>query len=93
MLVDAGFELPTLTAFIWVPLVFVAWGDGELDERERESILEIPPRRVFRRRKTAAMMMEHEWFAKAHVKICGEFGRISSLQRWCERNGWRSAPN
>jgi hypothetical protein len=32
-LVDAGFEMPTLTAFIWVPLVFVAWADGNADRK------------------------------------------------------------
>ena len=34
-LVDAGFEMPTLTAFIWVPLVFVAWADGNADAMEK----------------------------------------------------------
>jgi hypothetical protein len=32
-LIDAGFELSTLTAFIWVPLVFVAWADGHADQQ------------------------------------------------------------
>ena len=34
-LVDAGFEMPTLPAFIWVPLVFVAWADGNADAMEK----------------------------------------------------------
>lgn len=40
-LVDAGFEMPTLTAFIWVPLVFVAWADGNADALEKKAILDV----------------------------------------------------
>ncbi len=40
-LVDSGFELSTLTAFIWVPLVFVAWADGNADELEKKAICEV----------------------------------------------------
>jgi hypothetical protein len=60
-LIDAGFELSTLTAFIWVPLVFVAWADGHADQQERKAICDVlagkgisPP--------TVAMMIDHDWF-------------------------------
>ncbi len=62
-LIDAGFEVSTLTAFTWLPLVFVAWADGNLDNKEKETILAalvgkgISP-------KTAAMLTQHEWFSK-----------------------------
>lgn len=62
-LIDAGFEIATLTAFTWVPLVFVAWADGVIDEDEKKVISDtliskgIAP-------ETAAMMANHEWFAR-----------------------------
>jgi hypothetical protein len=62
-LIHAGFEVSTLTAFTWVPFVFVAWADGQIDESERDTIFEtliargIAPEIVER-------MIEHEWFHK-----------------------------
>lgn len=60
-LVDAGFELSTLTAFIWVPLVFVAWADGHADELEKKAITELLADRGISPQ-TAEMMIEHDWF-------------------------------
>ena len=40
-LADAGFEMPNLTAFIWVPLVFVAWTNGNADALGKKVILEV----------------------------------------------------
>jgi hypothetical protein len=62
-LIDAGFEVSTLTAFTRLPLVFVAWADGNLDSKEKDTILTtlvskgIAPN-------TAAMLTNHEWFCK-----------------------------
>ncbi len=60
-LVDAGFELSTLTAFIWVPLVFVAWADGNADELERKAILDVLQSKGISEQ-TATMMVDHPWF-------------------------------
>lgn len=64
MLVDAGFELPTLTAFLWVPLVFVAWADGRADELEKQSIIQILTKKGISEQ-TATLMVNHEWFRKS----------------------------
>lgn len=37
-LVDAGLDLTTVTAFLYAPALFVAWADGQADEREQEAI-------------------------------------------------------
>ena len=60
-LVDSGFELSTLTAFIWVPLVFVAWADGNADELEKNAIFDVLTNKGISP-DTAAMMIAHEWF-------------------------------
>ena len=39
-LVDAGVTAENLAAFSLVPLVLVAWADGELDDKERKAIIE-----------------------------------------------------
>jgi tellurite resistance protein len=60
-LIDAGFDLPTLIAFTWVPLVYVAWADGQIDPQEKTAIFKtlnskgISP-------ETVALMTDHEWF-------------------------------
>jgi tellurite resistance protein len=46
-LVDAGLDLSTITAFLYAPAVFVAWADGQADEREQEAIrLALPQKGV-----------------------------------------------
>lgn len=62
-LIDAGFEVSTLTAFTWLPLVFVAWADGDLDAKEKETILAALVKKGISP-KTAAMLTNHEWFCK-----------------------------
>jgi hypothetical protein len=59
-LVDAGFEMPTLTAFIWVPLVFVAWADGNVDAMEKKTILDVLATKGFSEN-AACRIMDHEW--------------------------------
>lgn len=63
-LVDSGFELSTLTAFIWVPLVFVAWADGNADELERNAIFDVLTNKGISQ-ETASMMIAHEWFRQS----------------------------
>lgn len=60
-LVDAGFEVSTLTAFTWVPLVFVAWADGTLDPKEREAIQQTMVQKGVSP-ETTEMMIQHDWF-------------------------------
>ncbi|MDX1927287.1 MAG: hypothetical protein SFV81_12265 [Pirellulaceae bacterium] len=63
MLADSGFELSTLTAFIWVPLLFVAWADGSADDMEKGVISEVLATKGISK-STTSMMLEHEWFRK-----------------------------
>ncbi|MFY8199162.1 MAG: hypothetical protein ACOVLE_00720 [Pirellula staleyi] len=63
-LVDSGFELSTLTAFIWVPLVFVAWADGKADTLEKNAIFDVLRNKGISQ-ETASMMIAHEWFRKS----------------------------
>lgn len=60
-LVNAGFEMPTLTAFIWVPLVFVAWADGNANADGKKAILDVLATKGFFPQ-TAARTMDHERF-------------------------------
>ena len=63
-LVDSGFELSTLTAFIWVPLVCVAWADGNADELEKKAIFDVLIDKGISK-ETASMMIAHEWFRQS----------------------------
>ena len=63
-LVDSGFELSTLTAFIWVPLVFVAWADGNADRLEKRAIFDVLINKGISQ-ETASMMIAHEWFCQS----------------------------
>jgi hypothetical protein len=60
-LIDVGFDLPTLTAFTWVPLVYVAWADGQIDQQEKAAIFKTLNNKGISP-ETAVMMAEHEWF-------------------------------
>ncbi len=63
-LVDSGFELSTLTAFIWVPLIFVAWADGNADEFEKKSFFDVLTSKGIAS-ETASMMVAHAWFRQS----------------------------
>ena len=63
LLADSGFELPTLTAFIWIPLLFVAWADGSADDMEKGVISEVLENKGISQ-KTTSMLLDHEWFRK-----------------------------
>lgn len=60
-LANTGVRVPTLTAFSWLPLVFVAWADGHFDDTEKKAIIEGLVERGISR-KVAAAMINHEWF-------------------------------
>lgn len=62
-LVDSDFELSTLTAFLWVPLVFVAWADGNVDELEKKAISEVLRLKGISE-ETTSMLIAHEWFRR-----------------------------
>jgi tellurite resistance protein len=66
-LVDAGFEMSTLTVFIWAPVVFVAWADGNADQLEKAAILDALPNKGLSR-EIASMMIAHEWFANHPIE-------------------------
>jgi hypothetical protein len=53
-----GVEPQTALAVVLVPLVFVAWADGELDERERSAILEAARERGVAGERTARRLLE-----------------------------------
>lgn len=60
-LVDARFDLSSITAFIWAPALFVAWADGNADQLETDAILESFPKKGVSQ-DVASMMISHEWF-------------------------------
>jgi len=66
-LVDAGFELTSLTAFTWAPIVFVAWADGHVDALEKAAILEALSGKGVSQ-EASSMMIGHEWFANRPTK-------------------------
>jgi hypothetical protein len=66
-LVDSGFELSTLTAFIWAPLAFVAWADGNADELEKKAIFDVLTGKGISQ-ETASMMIAHAWFRQSPNK-------------------------
>jgi hypothetical protein len=79
-LVDAGFEMSTLTAFIWAPVVFVAWADGNADQLEKAAILDALPNKGLSR-EIASMMIAHEWFANHPTEGDKKDMHISSRDR------------
>src|SRR5262245_21953536 len=85
-----GIEPQTVLAVVLIPLVFVAWADGKLDERERAAILEAARGRGIEgesaARKLLAGALEHPpnprllvlW--KDFVKRL--WGRFTADERW-----------
>ena len=62
VLVDSGFELSTLH-FVWVPLILVAWADGNAENLEKKAIADILASKGISR-ETIARVIAHEWFRK-----------------------------
>lgn len=67
-LIAAGFELSTLTAFVWVPLVFVAWADGHADDLEKKAIRDVLTAKGISQ-STANMMIDHDWFRTSPTEM------------------------
>jgi len=40
-LVDLGFDAATVAAFPFIPLVYVAWADGDVTSRERDRVIQL----------------------------------------------------
>lgn len=79
-LVDSGFELSTLH-FVWVPLILVAWADGNAENLEKKAIADILASKGISR-ETIARVIAHEWFCKKPTEelweICAEFSAATS---------------
>jgi hypothetical protein len=62
LLADSGFELSTLH-FIWVPLILVAWADGNAGKLEKEAIAGILASKGISK-ETIARVIAHDWFCR-----------------------------
>ena len=62
LLADSGFELSTLH-FIWVPLILVAWADGNAEKLEKKAIAGILASKGISQ-ETISRVIAHEWFCK-----------------------------
>lgn len=62
LLADSGFELSTLH-FIWVPLILVAWADGNAEKIEKETIAGILVSKGISQ-ETISRVVAHDWFRK-----------------------------
>ncbi len=80
LLVDSGFELSTLH-FVWVPLILVAWADGNAENLEKKAIADILASKGISR-ETIARVITHEWFCKKPTEelweIWAEFSAATS---------------
>jgi len=62
LLADSGFELSTLH-FIWVPLILVAWADGNAGKLEKEAIAAILASKGISQ-ETICRVIAHDWFCR-----------------------------
>jgi uncharacterized tellurite resistance protein B-like protein len=62
LLADSGFELSTLH-FVWVPLILVAWADGNAEKLEKEAIAAILASKGISQ-ETICRVIAHDWFRK-----------------------------
>jgi hypothetical protein len=80
LLADSGFELSTLH-FIWVPLILVAWADGNAEKLEKKAIADILASKGIAQ-ETISRVIAHEWFCKKPTdelwKIWAEFSAATS---------------
>jgi tellurite resistance protein len=79
-LADSGFELSTLH-FVWVPLILVAWADGNAAKLEKKAIADILESKGISR-ETISRVIAHEWFCKKPTEelweIWAEFSAATS---------------
>jgi hypothetical protein len=61
-LADSGCELSTLHS-LWVPLIFVAWADGNAEKMEKEAIVGILVSKGISQ-ETMSRVIAHDWFRK-----------------------------
>lgn len=59
-LIDYGVDEETVAVILLVPLVFVAWADGQVTELERKRVIEIVSRYV-KRDSTASVILFESW--------------------------------
>jgi hypothetical protein len=78
LLVDSGFELSTL---LWVPLILVAWADGNAEKLEKEAIAGILASKGISQ-ETISKVIAHDWFCKKPTEelweIWAEFSAATS---------------
>ena len=80
LLADSGFELSTLH-FIWVPLILVAWADGNAEKLEKEVIADILGSKGISQ-ETISRVIAHTWFRNKPTEelweIWAEFSAATS---------------
>jgi uncharacterized tellurite resistance protein B-like protein len=80
LLADSGFELSTLH-FIWVPLILVAWADGNAEKIEKQAIADILVSKGISQ-ETISRVIAHDWFRKKPTEelweIWSEFSAATS---------------
>ena len=80
LLADSGFEFSTLH-FVWVPLILVAWADGNAEKLEKEAIAGILASKGISQ-ETIARVVSHDWFCKKPTEelweIWAEFSAATS---------------
>jgi hypothetical protein len=80
LLADSGFELSTLH-FIWVPLILVAWADGNAEKLEKEAIADILGSKGISQ-ETISRVIAHTWFRNKPTEelweIWAEFSAATS---------------
>lgn len=74
-LLDAGIDAGTVSALVLVPLIFVAWSDGEVSSVERQTIMSEALHRGFRSTEDAFHLIEHWLEQRPHREL---------WTMWCE---------
>lgn len=95
-----GVRPEAAVALVMVPLVLVAWGDGNLDEKERGAILDAARKRGVAAERIAGELMRNGLASKPDPKLLATWtayarrlwGRFTADERWAMReNLLRSA--
>lgn len=95
-----GVRPEAAVALVMVPLVLVAWGDGTLDEKEREAILAAARQRGIGAERLAGELLRNGLASKPDPKLLPTWtayarrlwGRFTADERWAMReNLLRSA--
>lgn len=70
-LLEAGFQVTTLSAIMLVPATFVAWADGQVDPAERETILKAAAKRGIEAESPAGKLLQ-SWLSRKPPKSLWE---------------------